>query len=325
MCRNMPVNSAAVLIATIVALVALSCKPRVPQHYIQPTEMEDLLYDYYIAQAIASQSTMRDTVAFNKSAYYFAVLAKHGVTEAEFDSSLVYYYTETKRLYEIYRNLSERIGNVAMGLGASVGEIGKYSQLSSEGDTANIWHDATAAILMPMPPYNKVTFSIEADSTFRRGDSFQLNFMTDFVYQSGTKDAVICLVLRYDDGSVNTQVNSVPSTGVSRLRLESRDDTDLSSIDGFIYLGQGSDDSQTLKLMFISQLQLIRFHRQPAQDIIIPAKRDSVPRDGRSDSLSIGSDSVVRRANAEQRVNTDDSSMMPVVPALKVKAQERKQ
>ena len=39
------------IILLAVGLLFLSaCKPKVPKEYIQPDEMEDLLYDYYVAQ-----------------------------------------------------------------------------------------------------------------------------------------------------------------------------------------------------------------------------------------------------------------------------------
>lgn len=249
-----------VAMAVIIIMAVTSCKPTVPRKYIQPDEMEGILYDYYISQALANHGTDYETSSFNKNVYYNAVLKKHGVTEAEFDSSLVYYYTNSNRFFDIYKKLSERIGNDAAGLGASVGEINKYSQLKADGDTANIWHDATSVVLSPVSPYNKMVFHIIADSTFRRGDSFLLNFMTDFMYQAGTKDAMVYIAVHYKNDSISTHINRVSVSGVSQLRVPSNMDSDIKSIDGFIYLSTGNDESKTLKLMFISQLQFVRFH-----------------------------------------------------------------
>lgn len=242
------------------ACLVASCKPTVPDEYIQPEDMEDILYDYYITQALAGQGQGREAISYNKNMYYYAVLKKHGVTEADFDSSLVYYYLNADRLYDIYVHLSERIGNEAMALGASVGEFNKYSNLSADGDTADIWRESTSLVLMPIPPYDKLTFTIKADSTFKRGDSFLLNFKGDFMYQAGTKDAVVYVAVHYGNDSVSTHVNRVGVSGISQLRIPGDKNNDIKSIDGFIYLSRGNDDSQTLKLMFISQIQFVRFH-----------------------------------------------------------------
>lgn len=262
----------------IIMLTVVSCKPTVPDEYIQPDEMEDILYDYYVSQALAYQYVDTNTPPFNKSLYYQAVLKKHGVTEAEFDSSLVYYYTYAERLNKIYKNVSERIEKEAVGLGASAGEIGKYSGLKADGDTANIWRSAVATVLLPVPPYNRMDFTIEGDSTFMRGDSFIMNFMTSYVYQSGTKDAVIHIAVRYDNDSISTHTNHVSSSGLTQLRIPANKNDNIKEIKGFIYLNRGNDESGTLKLMFIDNIQMVRFHPEKSvesTDSITVVKRDS--------------------------------------------------
>ena len=265
------------------AFVAVACTPSVPSDVIQPDEMEDILYDYYISQAMAGQALNQKDASYDRYVYFSAVLQKHGVTEADFDSSLVYYYSNAKRLHGIYSSLSERIGNEAMGLGASVSEFNKYSSLSESGDTANIWQDATSLLLTPYAPSNKFTFSIKADSTYKVGDSFFVFFMSDFIYQAGTKDAVVYVAVRYDNDSVSTHVTHIGVSGVSRLRIPANDESKVSNIDGFVYLNRGSDDSRTLKLLFISQMQFVRFHKKEmpkavqAKDSVAAPVADTLP------------------------------------------------
>ena len=38
----------------LLAFVLVSCKPTVPSDYIQPGEMEDLLYDYHVVMSMAA-------------------------------------------------------------------------------------------------------------------------------------------------------------------------------------------------------------------------------------------------------------------------------
>lgn len=46
-----------VLSASVLILIFLlvSCKPTIPSEYIQPADLEDILYDYHIAMSIAMQ------------------------------------------------------------------------------------------------------------------------------------------------------------------------------------------------------------------------------------------------------------------------------
>lgn len=259
-----------VLVAVWVCALSffVSCKPTVPSRYIQPDAMEDILYDYHISQVMGLRSQSAELSSVHmQNLYYHAVLRKYGVTEAEFDSSLVYYYSHADKLRDIYKRVSERMEADAIRLGASAGEIAKYSQLNADGDTANIWRGARDAMLVPAPPYNRMDFTIEADSTFRRGDSFLFNFMTDFVYQSGSKDAVVCMAVRYDNDSVSTHYNHISVSGLSQLRVQGNNENSIKAIKGFIYLNRGSDMSATLKLMFIDGIQLIRFHNHVSEEV----------------------------------------------------------
>ena len=67
----------------MVAAVAMltSCKPEVPSKYIQPDDMEDLIYDYHVAQGIASQEGSNPE--YQKRLAFELVLKEHGVTTTE--------------------------------------------------------------------------------------------------------------------------------------------------------------------------------------------------------------------------------------------------
>lgn len=258
-------------LACLAAIMLASCKPQVPSSYIQPDDLADILYDYYMCNSLAEQS---DDPDYNHRVYYLAVLKKHDVSEAEFDSSLVYYYTHAERLAKIYETVANRMKSEATKLGASVGEMSKYANLTSQGDTANIWNESTCAMLMPAPPYNRLDFSLKADTTFKRGDSFVLNIMANFMYQSGTKDGIIYAKVSYTGDSTAVFYANVNSSGLSRLQIPANDEADIKSIDGFFYLGQGSDDSFTRKILFIDDIQLIRFHRKKDE---VPATAETTP------------------------------------------------
>lgn len=277
-------------IAVAVSLVMLvACKPSVPSEYIQPELMEDILYDYHLSQAIAQNDrSSSDTTAYYKNMYYYSVLKNHGVTEADFDSSLVYYYTKAELLHDIYRNISERMNNVAKAHGASSGEIGKYSQYKTDGDTANIWQDVVATSLTPYPTNNRFDFMLEADSTYKKGDTFLFNLMANFMYQSGTKDATIFIAIRYMNDSINTYSRKLTVSGFMQMRIPANKESEIKNIKGFIYLNRGMDDSKTLKLLFIDQMQLIRFHPKENKPNIDGDKAKGQLEINKSDALMPG-------------------------------------
>ena len=223
--------------------------------------MEDILYDYHIATSMAdlSQYENQDERNFNEVMYLHAALKKHGVTEAEFDTSLVYYYGHVDRFADIYGEVVKRLSEEAVSIGASVGEIGKITTYSTTGDTANVWNDATSLLLLPRPGYNRVTFELTADTTYRKGDTFQLNMMSKYMYKSGMKDALLFMAVRYDNDSISTHSVHCTTSGVLNLRVQRVDEHKVKDIRTFIYLASSGDDDSS-NLLFIDQIQLIRYH-----------------------------------------------------------------
>ena len=131
-------------------LLAVGCKPGVPGDVIQPDDMEDILYDYYVSQGMASvPGPGLGHEEYQRDLYFNAVLKKHRVTRAEFDSSLVYYYTRADYFVKIYKNVQERLSDEALSLGASEGEVERFTAQSLSSDTANVWEGVRSALLVP--------------------------------------------------------------------------------------------------------------------------------------------------------------------------------
>ncbi len=245
-----------VMVALVTTLIG--CKPSVPSDVMQPEEMEELLYDYHVAAAMARETG--GDVDFKGNAYFLSVLKKHGITEAEFDSTLLYYYTRADYLREVYAHVSERLALEAKALGADSRSLNLYN--STSGDTADVWSQEKYAILAAHEALNRFDFHIDADTAFLRGDSFLFLFSSDYIWQSGTKDAVVCLVMKYEGDSITQTTNHVTVSGLTQIRPPHNRDGLLKSIDGFVYLNVDPQDGDAQRLMFINQLQLIRFHNK---------------------------------------------------------------
>lgn len=272
------------------------CKPGTPKQYLQPDEIEDILVDYHLARGLALGDPDAD---YKQALNTQAVLQKYGITQAELDSSLVYYYKRADRFIDIYKRVADRLEEQALVLGATEGEIGTYATLNADGDTANIWAFRSMAALMPTPPYNRWDFEMEADTTYRRGDSFLLQFMSDYTYQQGQKNGVIYVAVEYGDTTIGHNLHFTTS-GLSQLRIEGYDKSDIRRLRGFFYLGDAGEGASVLRLLFLSNIQLIRFHHQQKhEDEAIAA--DSLSRDsvgGRLTTDTIGGGAVAGRSDS---------------------------
>lgn len=285
-------------------LVLLSaCTPKVPGEYIQPGDMEDILYDYFVSQGMAREEDDGGRVMdYRRELYFDAVLKKYDVTRAEFDSSLVYYYTRADRFVKIWKNVQDRLGEAAIDYGASAGEVETFTARSLTGDTANIWNGVFSQALVPYAPYNRLQYSIQTDTAFRKGDSFMLTWYSNFLYQSGSKDAVAYMAIRYKNDSIASQTVHFSTDGFSQLRMDGCDEP-VKEIKGFVYLGQGYESTSAMRMLILSNIQLIRFHKKA--DVV----KEPEPMKSEADSLSQVPDSLRPR---HHRLGERPNNIQPI-------------
>lgn len=286
------------LMICLVAVMALlfcvsSCKPSLPSGVLSKGKMTDILYDYHLALAMAHMDDNGDKG--QSLAYREAVLRKHDVTSAEFDSSMVYYMRHTELLEDVYKDLTDRYNNEITAMGGSAKEGGEFANLSATGDTANVWNLATSMVFMPVKPFNSTSFDIKVDSTFHKGDRLMLDFDAQFIYQDGMRNGVAMLAVQFGNDSIAQRTIMIQSTQHYSVELSDADSLGIKSVKGYIMLmnddnGTGVSSQTTLKLMFLEHIKLIRMH--PQKPVAAPAgsspsaSSDSLRKDSASSSSS---------------------------------------
>lgn len=272
----------------LVAAVALlsGCKPSVPSAYIQPDDMEDLIYDYHLAQGIASQQDGNQD--YNRELTFELVLKKHGVTQAEFDSSLVYYYTRADRFQEIYKHVQDRLNTEAEKYGAATSEV-RISSNSLSGDTADVWKGNRSLMLLNDRPYHLYQFRQKTDSSYHAGDSFMLSLNSTWLMQQGNRQAAVYLAITYENDSTVKQYATISMSGPTNLRIPYCKER-VREIKGFVMCGlrPSTDNTSNLCLLFVNDIRLFRFRNkltdmptapQQVADTVATLKPDSVQYD----------------------------------------------
>jgi hypothetical protein len=155
------------------------------------------------------------------------------------------------------------------------------------------------------------------------GDSFMFNFMSTFMYQSGTKDATAYISVSYENDSVDTYSRRVTVSGLTQIRMRANTKSKVKGITGFIYLNRGNDDSKTLKLLFIDQIQLIRFHPEKRDDIKTDNQGLVIIRENKKDSVK--SDGIISKSNNITPIKLNNkTSSTPVKSKLGTQPQKLK-
>ncbi len=246
-----------------------ACTVEVPSHVIQPHEMEDLLYDYHLMQAMAGD--LKSNERYKRNLYEQYVFDKHHISEAEFDSSLVWYMRNPKELESIYKNLNTRLAAEKEALEASIPPGRRVRQTSPYGDSVNIWDDYRLFRLNTNPLSNKLVFKLSADSNYHAKDHFEWLVDALFLQDSTHSQAVMAMTAIYDDDTIG---NSLPITGsgTHALTLHGDSSSQIKELIGHIYYypirnkemadSLPMDTLATMRqpVLLLSDIKLMRYH-----------------------------------------------------------------
>lgn len=243
----------------LLTFVLVSCKPTVPSEYIQPGEMEDLLYDYHVAMSMASVKGVSPT---EQEAYKLAVFQRYGIDQTEFDNSLKYYTRHTERLKKMYEKIGDRLKKEAIAQGATASDFSQYGGTTLNGDTTNVWDKAKSMVLLPQSPYNYDYFEIKTDTAFHRGDLLTLEFDPLFIVQDGTREGVAVFTVTFKNDSVAIETARFFNDGHQVVAIVDDARLGIKRVRGFFYMPPPKEETTTFRLLAITNIKLIRMHQQ---------------------------------------------------------------
>ena len=256
----------------VIALgVLFACGKKIPDDIIQPDAMQDLLYDYHLASTMSS--SLPYTESYQKDAYFDYVFQKHHVTEAEFDSSMVWYTRHAEELATIYRSLQERLEREEKQMKEQVAKRDNQIDVSMSGDTVDVWQDRTLYWLSASSLTNKVVFDLKTDTTFKPQDAMELQADFHFIPSKATSGkAVMALNFYFDNDSVQGLTRIVTRPGKQRLYLRPDSAFTIQSVSGFIYYSNNEHPDASL---LVDDIRLTRYHNhEMPQELVDTLKQE---------------------------------------------------
>ena len=235
-----------------------SCVPDRPSYVLSEDDMEDVLVDYHLALAMAEIQV--GDLQSNRYVLTQAALRKHGVTEEELDSSMLYWCRNSERFVKICDRVSERLNYMAETQGVERQERNPYSYLATEGDTANVWNLREGVVVVPNIVDNIYSFTIEADTTYHPGDNFMWAFTTQFLNSDHYNEAYALLSIHYDNDSIVGTSQRISSSRQIEVRLNcpiKYKNVPIRSVNGTIYMPLRKDGFGILAL---NNFVLVRYH-----------------------------------------------------------------
>lgn len=291
------------LLLPVVAM-AVACGKSIPDDIIQPVDMENLLYDYHLAITMGNDLSYSEK--YKRESYKEYVLKKHGVTKAEFDSSMVWYTRNGVELTNIYKNLQKRYEMAEEQIRAEVNKRSGQIEVSLSGDSIDLWSDRNLYWLTSSPLTNRLEFDLKADTSFHQNDALVLvadyNFMSSV--KKNTSKAVVAMNIVFKNDSTQGISATFKTSGSHELYLRADSAYNFKSVTGFVYFS--NPDSLDASLL-ISNIRLMRYRNGSYSSKPIAKNVISV-----SPEKNVSSDVKEADINKEEKIRVSDRKVRPV-------------
>ncbi len=228
-----------------------ACSGR-PSGVLSKEDMAQLLADMHTGEAVIESSSRTFSTDSSRQAFLQAIYAKHGVTRQEVDSSLSWYGYNIERYMEVYDRtveiLESRLEKAQDIAGASAEGATEIS-VNLQGDSVDVWPGMRWRRFASNMPGNQITFSIENDRNWEKGDVYTLR--TKLIDNHGPVSFTIAA--SYGDGTREYISKSLPGDGWHDLQFVA----DSARIPQRIY-GVISYTPQKNENVFIDSISLMR-------------------------------------------------------------------
>lgn len=241
-----------------------------PDTVLPDTTMENVLYDYHIAKAMGDELPFNE--AYKRVLYVEAVYRKHGVTQAQFDSSMVWFARHPDVLTKIYGRVNQRLKAQQESINDLIALRDNKPKVSLPGDSIDVWAWQRHYRLTGFMLNNRLDFVLPSDSNFQNRDTLRWSVYFRFCGETQTDSMYVPLMalqICYDNDSVISRTQKVWKDGTEILSLASDTLGKIKEVRGFVYYPQ-QPSGRNLQLNAVT---LMRYH---ATDTLQVAATDSL-------------------------------------------------
>ena len=249
----------------MLALSLLSCD-KTPHGVMSINDMADLIVDLQLADAYIENHIYDFETDSSKQVFKQSVFKKHGITQQDYDSSLVWYAHNMEDYTRAYDKAAGKLKarydkldksrhddnsqpqDMMTGQGMSPGEPthnptpgpsitrpqgGKALQRQSsdiKGDTADLWQGRRNYVLAQSAKRGFIPFDIQPDANKKPGDRYQLGYKL----MRGGNEFKVCLSVDYTDGSTTQIARGTYNDGWISIDVQSDTARQVRRIYGYV-------------------------------------------------------------------------------------------
>lgn len=238
--------------AAAAVIAAVSGCRRTPGGVIPDDEMAELLADLHTGDAVVESNYTYYVSDSSRQALKQAILKRHGYTQDDLDSSMMWYGAHLDRYRDVYADVEEilqkRLDNSAAVAAAN-------ASMSVSGDSVDIWTNSRRYALSRRSATNLLTFAVSADANSRKGDSY--TWRTKM--HNNSRGGNWTITADYADGTLETLNSPLVNEGWQTLTFHTDSTRVLKRIYGYMQITL-PDGSQAI---YLDSMQLVRNRLNP--------------------------------------------------------------
>ncbi len=304
----------------LLLVFAAACS-KAPSGVLSERKMKDVLVDMQLAEAVIGTNYKEYADAGKKEALFRSVFEKHGITQAEYDSSLVWYGRNLDVYMKVYDVVLAELNQRKKDLG----DIQPDASPSSNRDSVNVWNRFSYLTFLPQAPYNGVYFDFVPAGGYPAGSAFVLSLDVWGLHRGMTVAPEVRLSLEQPDTTV-TEMRYITHDGLNELAVRGKATEKVNRVYGYIRLPK-SDDA--FYKVYIDSIRLVKYnygtefslHGDTAAPLIFPKdtlwaerlrlKRDSAAALAAKKAAVSGIAPVAGSGNVPAGADTGNASGVP--------------
>lgn len=267
------------LFVVLMACSLTSCKVKRPDTVLPDDKMEAVLYDYHIAKAMGEQVPYNES--YKRILYVESVYKKHGITEAQFDTSMVWFARHPEALRDIYEKVNQRLKTEKEKIDDLIAKRDHKPKMSKPGDSIDVWAWQRTYRLTGMPLNSRIWFTLPSDTNFYDRDTLRWRMRFSREHGASLLDdtlyaPVMSLQVLYEGDSMRYDMQRIRKPGEYVLSVWADSLGKIKEVDGFVYYSRPQASSGGVWL--IDGVKLMRYHaRGDSSRLSFRPVRSNVP------------------------------------------------
>ena len=155
-------------IITLICMTA-SCS-RVPKHILSERKLRVVLYDMLIGEAMIEIKIDSFQTNSDRQAVFDAIFSKHRITQAQYDSSLIWYGKHLDLYMNVYKLALKDVNENYAALG-DMTPVALSGEISMQ-DSVDIWFFKRYDVFKPEIAFNTLTFDIIPSEPYSAGSAY---------------------------------------------------------------------------------------------------------------------------------------------------------